>query len=362
MTRIDQQELRQFLSRIFQIHGVPETEAPIAAEVLVEADLRGVESHGVNNLAMYLDPLKSGGIHPKTELKVLQETPFSATLDAQGGLGLVSAKKAMEFCLKKAEHTGVAAISVRRSHHFGMSAYYAMMALRKNCIGVSLTNNAGVAVLPTNGAEPMFSSNPITVAVPSRKEPAFVMDFATTVSAMSKIYRMVDEGKTEKIPFGLALDENAEPTDDPVKAVHARKHLPLGSSPEMGNHKGYGLAVLVDILTGVLSGGIYGNCATRKNLDEPYLQTSSSHFFAVLNPALFRPMDPFLDDMEDMLQALRQSEKRKEAQRIFTHGEKEYETRKQRMANGIPYNHFMIEKLKFYAETCTVPLKTLEEN
>jgi len=360
MTRIDSDELRILLTHLFTKQDIEPGDAAIAADVLIRADLRGVESHGINNLEMYLEPLRKGSIVARAPLEALRETPVSATLDAHGGLGIIQAVKAMNLCLDKAARSGMAMVTVRRSHHFGMAAYYAMMALERDFIGISLTNNAGVAVLPTFGAQPMFSSNPICFGAPSTREPHFVMDFATTVSSMSKLYRMVDEGDTRKVPFGLALNDKAQPTDDPVEAVKARKHLPLGSSPEMSSHKGYGLAVMVDILTGVLSGGIYGNLAERNPPDDPVLKSSSSHFFAAINPEIFRPVDDFKRDMDDMLQALRDSEKLPGAERIFTHGEKEFETEKDRLKNGIPYNAFMIKKLKTVAEISGIdwPIET----
>lgn len=351
--RIRADEMRSFISALFQRLQVPAAEAEIAADVLVTADLRGVESHGINNLWQYTDALRAGELNPQPTITLASETATTALVDGDGGLGLVIGVKAMDLCIAKAKEHSVGIATVRRSRHYGMAAYHAMRCLPHDMIGISLTNNAGVAIVPTYGNEPMLSTNPISVAVPTGKEIPYVLDMATSVVAFSKIGAALTKG--EKIPLGWVIDDQGQPVDDAQAAWDGRRILPLGSTPEGSSHKGYGLAVLVDILTGVLSGGIYGNLAFRNPPDDPILRDSSSHFFMAIRVDSFRPIDEFKATMDDMLSALRNSAKAPGCTRIYTHGEKEYEAAAERSRLGIPYHIAFVSKLRDLAKEFAVP-------
>ncbi len=353
--RIPAADIRAFISTLFERLGVSSPDAIIASDVLVQADLRGVDSHGVNNLFQYIDPLRSGDLNPRPIVTAITETPTTVLLDGDGGMGLVVGVKAMELCIAKAHQCGVGIATVRRSRHFGMAAYHSMLGLKHNMIGFALTNNSSPGILPTYGSAPMMSTNPISMAAPTGRDIPFVLDMATSVVAFSKIGAALTKG--EKIPFGWAVDVAGNPTSDPQKAWDGRRILPLGSTPEGSSHKGYGLAVLVDILSGVLSGGCYGNLATRNPPSDPRIRESSSHFLMALRVDVFRPLEEFKAAMDDMLGALRDSAKAPGHDRIYTHGEKEHECSQDRTRHGIPYHTAFVANLRLLSNEFNVPFR-----
>ena len=349
--RIKADTVKRFTAELLQHLAVPKEDAWIAADVLIRADLRGVESHGVYNLESYVNALRTGRTNPTPQISLVRESPVTALMDGDGGLGLVVGVKAMELCIAKAQEFGLGAVAVRRSNHYGIASYYSLTCLAHDLIGISLTNTSGVGVVPTFGKQPMLSTNPLSVVAPTDEEPPFELDMATPVVAMGKVRLMlaraalgIDSG--ERMPFGWALDKEGRPTDDPQTAWDSPKFLPLGGTRELGSHKGYGLGVVVDILTGVLAGGVYGNLAFRNPPEDEKVRHGCSHFFAALRIDLFRPIDEFKADMDDMLAALKGSEKAEGQDRIFTHGEIEFETEQDRLQNGIPFHPDFLEQLR----------------
>ena len=353
--RIRHDVLRAFIAELFQRLDVPQDDAWIAADVLVRADLRGVETHGVNNLYVYVNPLRAGKLNVRPNISLVRESPVLALVDGDGGMGLVVGVKAMEICIAKAKQHGMAAVAVRRSTHYGIASYYSMMCLPHDLIGISLTNGPVPTVLPTFGRQRMLATNPISVVAPTNQEPPFELDIATSVAANSKA--SLARAKGETIPFGWALDKDARPTNDPQKALEALKFLPLGGTRELGSHKGYGLAVVVDILTGVLAGGAYGDMAQRNPPEDERIGMGSSHFFAALRVDYFRLLDEFKAAMDDMLGALKGSERTEGHERIFTHGEMEFETEQERLQNGIPYHPAFAEYLRDLASEFNIPFE-----
>jgi len=353
-TTIQADVLRSFLATVFGRLGVPAGDAAVAADVLVRADLRGVETHGVINLYQYIEPLREGTLNPRPHITLARESPITAVMDGDGGMGMVVGVRAMELAIAKAKEHGMGAVTVRRSRHFGMASYFGLMCLPHDMIGISMTNNSGVGIVPTFGKQPMMSTNPISIVAPAGREPPFELDMATSVVAMGKIDLARKTGK--KIPFGWALDADGRPTDDPEAAWNAARMLPLGGTRELGSHKGYGLAVAVDILTGILAGGPYGNVTQRRPSEDEKLRVSSSHFFAALRVDYFRPLDEFKADMDDMLRALKESEKAEGHDRIYTAGEIEFELERERLAHGIPYHPHFVDELRSLSKEFSVPL------
>jgi len=345
-TLVDHVALRQFVTEVFTRLKVPPEDAAAAADILVRSDLRGIDSHGVARLdSYYVTRLMAGTTEPCVELRVERETPTSLLLDARNGLGMVVGYHAMQRCIDKARESGLAMVTVANSNHYGIAGYYAMMALPHDMIGISLTN-ASRFVVPTFGKESMFGTNPIAFAAPTKEELPFVLDMATSGVAVGKLEIALRQGVP--IPLGWAQDKDGHPTTDPRAGLIGRALMPLGGTREHGSHKGYGLAVMVDILCGVLSGNGYG----------PAIQPSkTAHFFAAMRVDAFRDVDDFKTMMDAMIRDLRASGKAEGHDRIYVAGEIEWEYEKERKEKGIPLHPLVIASLKTVSEKTGVPLK-----
>jgi len=346
MRRVDHQKLISFVSSAFAKLGVPKGDAEIAAQGLVAADLRGVDTHGVirfNPTSWYVKWLRDGEMKPAPNIQVVSESGSSALLDGDRGIGMVIGRRAMELAIRKADESGVGIVAVRNSRHFGMSANYAMQALTHDMIGIAMTN-ASRQVVPTFGRDARFGTNPICLAAPALEERPFVLDMATTTAAAGKLELAARQGKS--IPAGWALNEKAESTDDPRIAQKARKLLPLGGSREGGNHKGYGLAILVEILCGVLSGTV-----TALNAN----QDPRGHFFGAIRVDAFRPAEEFKRDMDRLIRELKSTPPLDGQERVYVAGEIEFETAEERAANGIPLLSSILEGLRDVGEQVGVP-------
>ncbi len=346
--RVDHKKLKHFVCRVFQQLGVPEEDAAIAADVLVAADLRGVDSHGVVRLSprtWYAKALRDGQINPNPKIRVIQETPAAALLEGDGGLGMIVGHRAADLAIQKARQAGVGFVGVRNSRHFGMAAYYALLALSHDMIGISMTN-AGRQVVPTFGQEARYGTNPFCLAVPAGEEMPFVLDMATTTAAAGKLEIAARLGKS--IPLGWALDEESRPTTDPRVAQRAHKLLPLGGTREGGSHKGYGLAMMVEILSGVLTG-------TVSALSPPETAFRRGHLFGAINIACFRPLDDFKKEMDLLLRSLKSTTPAKGQERVYVAGEIEYETARDRAANGIPLHASILKSLRELADQLSIP-------
>jgi LDH2 family malate/lactate/ureidoglycolate dehydrogenase len=247
--------LREFSTRMFIHFGVPKIDAAQAADVLASADLRGIDSHGVARLHSYFDMLALRRINPLPEIKVLRSTPSTATIDGDNGLGLVVGPHANRFAMDMAERFGSGWVSVQNTNHYGIAGYYVLKALDRNLIGWAMTNSTKL-VAPLWGAERMLGTNPIAIGFPGKEEPPIVIDMATSAAAYGKIEIACRRG--EPIPEGWAVDGEGRDTTDPHNMVEGGALLPLGSDRDRGGHKGYGLAIMVDVLCGVLSGANWG--------------------------------------------------------------------------------------------------------
>ncbi len=348
-TLISPGPLRSFCEEVFVRLGVARSDAAVTADVLVAADLRGVDSHGVARLKRYVDGLRDGVMKPRPTTRIVAETPATVTYDADAGLGQPVSAMAMRKAIEKAAGLGAGFASVRNSNHYGIAGYYAMMALDQDMIGIS-TTNSDVLVVPTFSRNAILGTNPIAVAVPAGKNAAFVLDMATSTVPRGKleVYSRLEK----PMPQGWATDEKGVGTTDStqvLKNLSTRAGgglLPLGGEGELlSGHKGYGLAFLVDILSGVLSGAAYADLVYPRAKNGRPLPANLGHFFGAFRVDAFRPLAEFKRDMDDLIGRLKNADKAAGAERIYIHGEKEYEKAAERQTKGIPLHPKVVATL-----------------
>lgn len=323
--------LRDYMTRVLEAAGLACDDAAIAAEVLLAADLRGVESHGIIRLfSYYSSRLRLGLVNPRPELRVLNETPATLALDGDNGLGHPVAYRAMERCIEKARQVGVGMVTVRNSNHYGIAGYYAMMALPHDMIGLSFTNTVPL-VAATYSRVPSLGTNPIAVAAPSGQERPYVLDMATSIVPSGKI--TVYQKAGVPIPYGWGVDSLGQVTTDPGDVFNGGALMPLGGTDEMRGYKGYGLALLVEILSGVLSGGAFGNQVDP----DPRTQVSRiGHCFVAVRIDAFRPLEDFKRDMDALIRQLKDAPKAAGREQIYIHGEKEFDRAERFQREGVP--------------------------
>jgi LDH2 family malate/lactate/ureidoglycolate dehydrogenase len=302
-------------------------------------------------LPKYQEWHEKGFIVPTAEPKIVRDEGSTAVVDGHQALGHYVATCAMELAVAKARAHGVGFVTCRNSNHYGAAANYSMMALSHQMVGISLTNGPWPAVVPTFGREAKFSTNPISVAAPAGTEYPFVLDMATSTVALGKLQVAARWGKA--IPAGWALDPQGRPATDPGQAYQARLLTPLGATRELGGHKGYGLAVMVDILCGVLAGAGYGDSGRRGRTDPA--RTNVGHFFGAIDIGRFRPLDVFRADMDDLLRNLKDSRRAEGADRIWVAGEPEWECEKVRRVEGIPLAPGLVTQLRALAARHDLP-------
>lgn len=339
---VDAEALRDFTARAFVTAGVPADEARIAADVLVTADLRGVDSHGVARLHHYLARIEKGLVAPTAPLTIVRERPTALTIDAGNGLGLVTAYRAMELALERAARYGSAAVAVRHSNHFGIAGYFAMMALPHDMIGLAMCN-ASPTVVPFGGREPMLGTNPIAWAIPCGEEPAVVADMATSGVSYGKLEVARRTGAA--IPVGWALGADGTPTTDPAEAMQIRSILPLGGLVEGTGYKGYALATVVEALCHALSGAAMSReiVAVQGRGEQP---SNIGHFFAAYAVDAFRPLAEFKAEMDRLVRTLRSCPPQDGAGPVRIPGEKEHRTTLQRSRDGIPLHPTVVATLQ----------------
>ncbi|HZW53599.1 MAG TPA: Ldh family oxidoreductase [Candidatus Elarobacter sp.] len=325
-------ELNRFVSTVLTKVGVAPEDAAVVADVLVAADLRGIESHGVARLeSYYVSRIRAGQMEAKPDVQTVRETPTSLLVDAGNGLGHPAGKRAMDRIVAKAAQTGAAFGAVRNSNHFGIAGYYAMLALEHDMIGIASTNSVRYGA-PTFGKDVLLGTNPLAFAIPAQNEPAFVLDFATTTVPKGKLE--VYSRKEKPLNPGWAIDAEGHETLDPQTALKGAL-LPLGGyGVDNGGHKGYGLGLLVDILCGVLSGGAFGNDLPLPS--DPPMPGKISHFFAAFKIDGFRDPEQFKADMDTELRAFKDSAKAPGHDRIYVAGEIEHEKTLEHRRSGVP--------------------------
>ncbi len=324
--RVPADDMRVTVERMFQSLGMPEDDARRCTDALIYADLRGIDSHGVSNMMpSYIARLKDGRINPAPVWKILRDAPAVATVDSDRGLGLTIGPQAMDLALDKAEACGVGAVAVTNGGHFGAAAYHAVRALDRDMIGVAMTVG-GLAVAPTFGAKAMVGLNPIGVAAPTRNEVPFVFDASMSSVAMNKIRIARRLGST--VPPGWIAELDGTPIMHETAIPESFLMLPLGGTREIGSHKGYSLAVMVDILSGLLSGTGPGFLH----------QEDVSHHFLAYRIDAFTDLDGFKDDMDRFMKGLRETPPAPGHDRVLYAGLPEHEAEVERRARGIPYH------------------------
>ncbi len=350
-------QLRTFTESIFQAIGCPDADARLAADVLLSADLRGVDSHGVARLPGYVRLYDLGRLNPQPDIKIVHESPSTAVVDGDRGLGLVVGPWAMQVAIEKARVAGTGWVAVRNSNHFGIAGYHAMLALEHDMIGQAMTHAAPL-VAPTFSLDKLLGTNPIAVAVPALTEPAFVADFASTAVAYGKLEILQRKG--QPIPTGWAQDADGNPTTDANAVKNGGGLLPLGSDREHGSHKGYGLGAIVDIFSGVLSGANYGPWvppfATAGFMSaQESVGAGTGHFFGAMRIDAFRPANDFKQHMDTWIQRFRDA-RAVPGHQVLIPGDPERTLEAERLANGIPLLEPVIKSLEELGERFGVKL------
>ena len=338
-TLVPAAKLTAFCAACFQNLGLSLSKARLTADNLIFANLRGVDSHGVIRMKIYADRLRTGGFKTKVRPRVVADNESSALIDAQHGVGQVAAAMAMKLAISKARKTGAAIVSVKNSNHFGAAAFYAMQPLKHGMIGFAATN-AGPTMAPTGGREGRLGNNAIALAVPAGKFPPVVLDMATGAAAWGKIF--VARQEKRKIPSTWALDKHGVPTDDPNAAADQ------GLIQPFGGYKGYGLSLLTDILTGVLSGGGFSTHVKMlyKQIETP---AQIAHTCAAVRINAFIPLAQFRRRVDEIIDLMHSCPTAPNVERIFVPGEIEHETQQRRTAEGIPLNAELREELRTLA-------------
>lgn len=329
-----------FMTAVFEKMGVPTEDARLCADVLLESDRRGIESHGCNRFKpIYIDRIKSGISNPVTKIDILKETPTTAVLDANDGMGMVASKKAMDMCIEKAHKYGMGMVAVRNSSHYGIAGYWTGLAAKENMIGISGTN-ARPSVAPTFGVENMLGTNPLTFSMPTDEPFPFTLDCATSVIQNGKIeyYARINHDT----PKGLVISREGEELTDSaeiLKKIRSQQAAlaPLGGFGETtGGYKGYGYSTVVEILSAALQSGLFLKALDGKDEEGKIRPYHLGHFFIAIDTEAFMGAEAFKKTCGDILRDLRGSEKAPGQERIYTAGEKEYDVWMYRKDKGVP--------------------------
>ena len=337
------EDMRATVEDIFRKMGMPEDDAVQSADVLVYADARGIESHGVSNmLRSYVASFGEGGINPTPEPKVIRELPAAATIDCDGGHGLAVGPMAMNMAMDRAEVYGIGTITAINGRHFGACAYHAAMALERDMIGLAMTTG-GVNVAPVHGAERLVGLNPLGIAAPTRDEPPFIFDASMSSVAGNKIVLARRIG-VPVLP-GWVAEADGTPVMEESEVPEDFMMLPAGGTRELGAHKGYSMAVMIEILSGLLGGSGGG----------PHRRGGASHHFIAYNLEAFTDIEDFKTDMDDYMRALRECEPAPGQDRVVYAGLPEHEEEIERQEHGIPYHPEVIDWFRSITAELEIP-------
>jgi len=341
------QQLYTFTHAVFSKMGCSDVDANVATKTLLSADIRGIDSHGVARLGGYVRLWEAKRINANPSIKIIHETPSTAVVDGDAGLGLVVAPFAMQVAIDKAKNVGTGWVSVKNSNHFGIAGYHAMMALEHDMIGIAMTN-ASALVAPTFSIEKMLGTNPIAVAIPAGEQPPFVADFATTTAANGKLEIL--QRKNADTPLGWVQDKEGNTSTDANALKKQGALLPLGSDREHGSHKGYALGSIVDIFSAVLSGASYGPWAPPFPAYIPMPENMPGqglgHFFGAMRIDAFRPAEDFKANMDNWITRFRAAKPAEGQERVLIPGDPEREMEAIRMKEGIPIVQSVVADLK----------------
>jgi len=327
-TRISVSELIRFCGDCFSKLGLCAEDAKLTAEAIVAANLRGVDSHGIIRMKVYADRLRAGGIKPGGEFRIMRQGEAFALVDGGGGVGQIVSAKAMRLAVEKGLSEGISIVGVRNSNHFGAAAFYALMAVERGMIGFA-ASNAGPTMAPSGGTRRILGNNPLCVAIPAGMHRPVVLDMATGSVALGKILVAMTEGR--RIPTSWGFDSRWLPTDDPREVIEG------GSIQPLGGYKGYGLSMILDLLTGVLTGsafadsvsGLYGPRAEPQGI---------GHMFGAIRVESFMPLDEFKSRVDREVSSLKSCPRAPGSERIFVPGEIEDEIEIDRREKGVPIN------------------------
>ena len=360
--RVSAEELLKFCSSVFVAAGLPSEDAALSATVLVRADLRGIPSHGVGRMGRYIRGLDSRQMIPGIKEELIRETPVGIVVDANGGMGFPVSCRTMSKVIEKAEKTGLAWGCVRNSNHFGIAGFYSMMALEHDMIGVAMTNTAALGV-PTFGRDVRFGTNPMSFCAPAGKHRPFVLDMATTGVTRGKLE--VYQRLQKPLPDGWAVDADGMPAKDAGRVLDdmlSRKGgglLPLGGLGELfGGHKGYGLAVMVDILCALLADAPTGSDV----FDTPETSARVSHCFGALKISAFTDPGRFKENMDHLINDLHSTPPAKNCDQVYYAGEKEFENEAFNQIHGVPLDGKTLESLLALSKRFQIPFPEQKTN
>lgn len=349
--------LKEYATKVFIHFGLSESDADQASDVLLKADLKGIDSHGVARLRTYVDMFKIGRINPKPNIKIVRDKKSVATVDGDSGLGLIVGPKANEIAMEKANKHGSGWVSVRNTNHYGIASYYSLKALERDMIGWSMTNSSKI-VTPLWGAERMLGTNPIAIAFPGFKEPPIVIDLATSVVPFGKLE--IAERAGREVPEGWIINKDGDISVNP-KDVYGGGLLPLGSSREMGGHKGYCLGAMVDILTSVLSGANWGPFAPPFALFEETPSRSVGkgigHFFGAMEIDGFEEVDIFKKRIDEWISVFRNTTPIPGQDAVLIPGDPERLSEEKRNKDGIPIVQAVVDDLNQISKETGVALE-----
>ena len=350
-------QIREQLSSVFRAWGMSDAHAATTAEMMVETDLRGVDSHGISMLPSYDKEFRAGRLNMKPVFKTVRENLATTLIDADRSLGHPVSVHAMNLAVDKCRSTGVAVVSVVNSHHFGAAGCYSKIAADRGVIGMVTASTRGITMVPTFGAEPVLGTNPLAFAAPAKRNAPFQLDMATTTVAAGKVkvYKM----NHKPLPAGWVVDGDGKTVIDPERAFN---HVfdnpeggitPLGGAREVGGHKGYGLAMMVHILGGALCGASFS--PIRVKTQKPSDPHNIGHFFLAIDPRAFRPEGEFENDLDEVIDTLHKTRPADPGQPVLVAGDPEMATRAERLQNGVPIPEDLMVQLRDVARSANVP-------
>ncbi len=355
--RVHAKQIREQLVSVLRAWGMPDAHAETTAEMMLETDLRGVDSHGISMLPTYDREFRAGRLNMRPVFRTVREGPAMALIDADRSLGHPVSVHAMNLAVDKCRQSGVAVVSVFSSHHFGAAGCYSRIAADRGVIGMVTASTRGVSMVPTFAAEPVMGTNPLAFAAPARRNPPFQLDMATTTVAAGKV--KVHKLNHKPLPPGWVVDGHGRPVTDAEEAfsyVFERPEggiTPLGGPREVGGHKGYGLAVMVHILGGALSGASFSPIRNRtQKTSDPH---NIGHFFLAIDPRAFRAEGEFERDLDQVIDVLHQARRADPAQPVLVAGDPEMATRAERLSEGVPIPDDLMEQLRTVAKSAGVP-------